>query len=238
MNNALKQAIVRLLHSDLPQPAALKPLWRLAYRVGVYASEGVSLLYKWLVVSPVMRALCDDVGPGLRIERIPYIRGSGRIVIGRGVYLSGKINIGLSGSSPSVTPTLRIGDGTFVGHECSFNLRHGIHIGNECLLAGGIVVQDHDGHPLDAVRRRAGEPAPESEVAAVSIADGAWIGRRSIILKGVSIGENAVVGAGSLVTRDVPANTVVAGNPARVIKTLDDPLSDREAIQQQADASA
>ncbi len=214
-------ALTRVLHSELPVPVLVLPLIRGLYKIGVYAGEAVNLLYKWLVLVPVMRSICTEVGSGLRIERMPYIRGAGEIRIGEQVYLSGKIGIGLSGRSPTVVPTLVIGDGTFIGHECSFNLRHGIHIGQQCLLAGGIIIQDNDGHPIDALARRAGEPAPESTVAAVTIADGVWIGRRAMILKGVTLGENAIVGAGSIVLHDVPANTIVAGNPARVIRTLE-----------------
>lgn len=55
----------------------------------------------------------------------------------------------------------------------------------------------------------------------VTINNNAWIGANATILPGVTVGENAVIGAGSVVTKDVPANTVVAGNPARVIRTLD-----------------
>jgi maltose O-acetyltransferase len=71
-------------------------------------------------------------------------------------------------------------------------------------------------HSLDAKRRRAwweyGRP--------ISIADGVWIGGGALVLPGVSIGEDAVVGAGAVVTRDVEARTVVVGNPARVIRRL------------------
>jgi acetyltransferase-like isoleucine patch superfamily enzyme len=215
-----RTALIRLLHSELPVPGLLLPLIRRLYQIGVYAGEATNLLYKWLILVPVMRAVCTRVGSGLRIERMPYIRGVGEIHIGTQVYLSGRIGIGLSGRSPSVVPILEIGDGTFIGHECSFNLRHSIRIGRQCLLAGGVVIQDNDGHPIDAEARRAGEPAPESAVAAVTIADGVWIGRRAMILKGVTLGENAIVGAGSVVLHDVPANTIVAGNPARVIRTL------------------
>lgn len=220
MTGRFRQAIKKLLHTDLPLPDVLRPGVRRLYQAGVLLSEGLALVYKWLVVSPVMRAICNSVGPGLRIERIPYIRGHGTIELGAKVYISGKIGIGLSTRSPGVTPALRIGSHSFIGHQCSFNLRHGITLGEHCLLAGGIIIQDHDGHPLDPHRRQAGEPAPESEVHAVTIGNNVWIGRRSLILKGVQVGDNAVIGAGSLVVRDVPANTVVAGNPARVIREL------------------
>ena len=63
-------------------------------------------------------------------------------------------------------------------------------------------------------------PAPNLETRPVKIADNVWIGMNAIILKGVTIGENSVVAAGAVVTKSVPANTVVAGNPAVVVKTF------------------
>ena len=234
MKTSLKQFIGKMLHSDLPVPGPVLAVIRFLYRVGVHLNEGLALVWKWLVVSPLVRAVCREVGSGLRIERIPYIRGSGDIYIGEQVYLSGKISIHMSARTSGITPTLKIGDRTFLGHDCAITLRHGVSIGRECLLAGGILIQDNDGHPLDSALRRAGEPVSDNEVAPVIIEDGVWVGRRSMILKGVHIGENAVIGASSVVTRDVAANTVVAGNPAKVIKTLV-PGDDRGAAQRMAD---
>ena len=72
------------------------------------------------------------------------------------------------------------------------------------------------GQPIDAEARRSG-----AEYALpVSIGDSAWLGGGAIICPGVTIGENTVVGAGSVVTRDLPANVVAAGNPCRVVRTL------------------
>lgn len=238
MTGRFRESARRLLHSDFPIPAFMLGFIRALHHSGVLASEALALIYKWLVVAPVTRAICDRVGPGLRIERIPYIRGAGRVRIGEGVYLSGKIGIGFSSSSAGVTPCLSVGDHSFIGHDCTFNLRHEIRIGDHCLLAGGITVQDHDGHPLDPVRRRAGEPAPEESVAPVIIHDGAWVGRRSLILKGVTVGENAVIGAGSVVVSDVPANSIVAGNPARLIRYLDDREERQALLKEAADKGA
>ena len=65
----------------------------------------------------------------------------------------------------------------------------------------------------------------EVKISPVRINDRAWLGFNSIILKGVTIGEGAIIGAGSVVTKDVPAYTIVAGNPARIIQEI--PLNER-----------
>jgi acetyltransferase-like isoleucine patch superfamily enzyme len=80
------------------------------------------------------------------------------------------------------------------------------------------MIADYDGHPLSPEHRHE-PPAPE-DIRPVVIEDGVWIAARAIILKGVTIGRGSVVGAGAVVTADVPPRTVVAGNPAKVIKNI------------------
>lgn len=209
----------KMFHGGLPVPGFLRPLVRLFYYLGVGAAETLRVLYAWLIVVPVMRSVASG-GRGLRIERIPYVRGRGRIKIGSDVYISGKIDISFSSHAVQV-PELCIGDRTFIGHQCSFSSAGKITIGNDCLIANGVRIQDNDGHPLDADRRRAGEPVSPEDVQPVIVEDGVWIAPRATILKGVTVGENSVIGAGSVVTKDVPPNIVAAGNPARKIKSID-----------------
>jgi acetyltransferase-like isoleucine patch superfamily enzyme len=76
---------------------------------------------------------------------------------------------------------------------------------------------DSDGHPRDMNARIADLPPGEDEVKPVRICRGAWIGQNASILKGVTVGEGAIVGIGSVVVTDVPPHTVVMGNPARVV---------------------
>jgi maltose O-acetyltransferase len=110
---------------------------------------------------------------------------------------------------------VRIGRRSFVNYGGIFLDVCPITIGDEVLIAANVQLLTAT-HPLDAARRRAwwefGRP--------ISIADGAWLGGGAIVLPGVTVGEEAVVGAGAVVTRDVEPRTVVAGNPARVIRRL------------------
>jgi acetyltransferase-like isoleucine patch superfamily enzyme len=123
----------------------------------------------------------------------------------------------------------RIGDRTFVGAS-TFVCAEGIDVGDDVLISWGCTIVDHNSHALawkdrsqDVENwyegRKDWKPV---ERAAVRIGNKAWIGFNAIILKGVTIGEGAIVGAGSVVTRDVPAFTIVAGNPARPIRELEE----------------
>jgi maltose O-acetyltransferase len=153
------------------------------------------------------------------MEQLPYLTGKGRIVIGDRVRLSRKPSIGFSNRFDAL-PELTIGDNTFIGHLCSFNIARKVTIGNHCLLAASARIYDVDAHPLDAARRRANEPFPVENNEPVFIGDDVWVGTGALILKGVTIGSRSIVGAGAVVTRDVPPDVVVAGNPARIIKHL------------------
>ena len=106
-----------------------------------------------------------------------------------------------------------------------------VEIGSYCLISWNVGIADSDFHPLDPVERRLDAealapfladkpPRPRLRVVPVVISDNVWIGMNAIVLKGVTIGENSVVAAGAVVSKSVPANVVVAGNPAVVIKEI------------------
>ena len=108
-----------------------------------------------------------------------------------------------------------------------------IEIGSHCLISWNVGIADSDFHPLAPAQRiidahalapffKNRPPRPELRTMPVVISDNVWIGMNAIILKGVTIGENSVVAAGAVVTKSVPANVVVAGNPAVITKQLRD----------------
>jgi len=220
----LKRAARSAVSFHLPVNALTRPACAALYRLHVAAREGFSWAGRFFWSEPLFRSQCDAVGPGLRMECLPYIQGRGRIVLGARVRLSGKCSVTFGRGTPGAPPpTLTVGDGSFVGHNCGFNVGAAVTVGRHCLLATGVLIYDQDGHPLDADRRRAGDPTPPEAVAAVTLGDDVWVGTGAVILKGVTVGDRAVVAARSVVTKDVPADSVVAGNPARVVLTLPPP---------------
>jgi len=92
----------------------------------------------------------------------------------------------------------------------------GISIGNDCLIGDFVSIMDCDFHDLDPATRRTGGGARSP----ITIGNNVWISTGATILKGVTIGDNSVVGARSVVTRSIPANSVAAGNPAKIVRHL------------------
>ena len=122
-----------------------------------------------------------------------------------------------------IEPTFRCdyGYNIFLGHnfyanfDCVILDVCPVHIGKNCMMAPGVHIYTAT-HPLDANERNSGVEYGKP----VTIGDNAWIGGRAIINPGVTIGHNVVIASGAVVTKDVPDNCVVGGNPARIIKTL------------------
>jgi acetyltransferase-like isoleucine patch superfamily enzyme len=90
-----------------------------------------------------------------------------------------------------------------------------IVIGDACMIAHGVYISDADWHGIYDRAEPVGNTKP------VVLEDNVWIGDSAIICKGVTIGENSIIGAGAVVTKNVPPNSIFAGNPAKLVKTLE-----------------
>lgn len=120
------------------------------------------------------------------------------------------------GASIYVAPGANLvlhGGWSFLNTNSTLNCFHHIEIGKGCAISDNVCIADSDSHYIDGYKERMAAP--------IVIGDHVWIGKNVTVMKGVTIGSGAVVGAGSVVTKDVPCNTVVAGNPARPIKTIE-----------------
>jgi len=138
-------------------------------------------------------------------------RSGGDVKFGNGVCLVGNVTpIEIVSYKDS---HISIGDHTFINYGTSITAYQHVKIGRHCLLGHHVRILDKNEHGIK--ERSVAPPA-----APVVIEDNVWIGSHTIILPGVSIGHNSAIGAGSVVTRDVPANCLAAGNPARVIRRI------------------
>lgn len=172
------------------------------------------------VCEPFFKSYCAAYGRNLHTGVfLHWIQGRGELIVGDDVTIDGKCSFHF-GARRAVRPKLTIGSNTTIGHGSIFAVNKQISIGRGCLIAGCVSIFDAPGHPMDPVARQAGAAVADDEVRPVVIEDNVWIGYGSVIAPGVTIGRNSVVAIGSVVTTEVPANTMVLGNPARKFPLL------------------
>ncbi len=114
-------------------------------------------------------------------------------------------------------PRLIIEDRADIGHNVVITVNREVIIEEDVNIASGVRILDSDAHPRDPELRLAKLPPSPEEIKAVRICRRAWIGQGCYIMKGVTIGESAIIGANSVVITDIPAFSVALGNPARVV---------------------
>jgi galactoside O-acetyltransferase len=146
---------------------------------------------------------------------MPFVVGHAKIYIGDDVNFFGKVDI-FSGRIFD-EPRLVLGNRVDIGHNVSFVVNREIVIEDDVNVASGVRFMDTDSHPKDVLERIADLPPRPEEIKPVRICTRAWIGQNAFILKGVTIGEGAIIGVNSVVVNDIPAYSVAMGNPARVV---------------------
>ncbi len=159
-----------------------------------------------------------------RFLGFPCVSNRGMFRIGKRLTLCSRHSGNSIGVPQRMRITIRKKARLFIGDDVglsgsSIYCAREIRIGNRVKVGSGCLIMDNDAHSLDPVKRGEGKGGHSK---AVFIGDDVFIGARSIILKGVSIGDAAVVGAGSVVTKSVAPRTIVAGNPAKVVRSVPD----------------
>ena len=147
--------------------------------------------------------------------------GLGLVSIGRGVSV-GFLPAPIAGDgmvrlqARAKDAVIEVGAGTSISNNAQVIAESRVSIGARCLIGDGVLIVDSDFHDLSPAGRHDQPPLTSP----VRIEDNVFIGSRTIILKGVTIGKDSVIGAGSVVVRPIPAGVIAAGNPAKVIRTL------------------
>ena len=155
---------------------------------------------------------CTRVGRLPRVYGRPRITNLGEIVIGdRFRFFSATATSEMVAHPEG---KLEIGDGVFINYGASLSSHKLVRIGDGCQIGSHACLMDNDYHSVED-RERPCESKP------IILGRNVWLGVRVIVLKGVVIGDNAVIGAGSVVTRDIPANCLAAGVPAKIIRRFE-----------------
>jgi acetyltransferase-like isoleucine patch superfamily enzyme len=165
-------------------------------------------------LSVALRSSFESIGRRSRLSVPIQLSGTSRISIGDHVYLGP--GCWLLTHEPG--GRLEIGDRTSVAGYCVLSAAVDIRIGRSVLFARNVYIADHR-HGFG----RADVPVldqPLEDLRPVSVGDGAWLGQNVVLLPGVTVGRNAVVGANSVVRDDVPARSVAVGAPARIVREL------------------
>ncbi len=187
----------------------LRPYWLKKYY----------LKFRQWYVQHFIAPKCDHLGNYSTVMKPWYVNISGpNIVIGDSVTMIGErdspVNIGVWGREPGLG-SITIGNAVLLSPGARISASDEIVIGDSVMMANGVYITDSDWHGIYDRTERCEKVSP------VHIENNVWLGDGATVLKGVRIGENSIVGARAVVTRDVPANVVVAGNPAEIVKHLD-----------------
>ena len=208
-----------LLSVRLP---VVRPVVALVFAVSGLAERIWPLLLKIIYREPMLRYRCRRVGARLELEgAMPQIMGNGTIEIGDDVLI-GSRNTWIVGFKVSRDAQLVIGNRVSVNYQTTISVAKRVSIGDDTMMATNVLILDNPSHPLSPARRLRRESFAIADASPVIIGRNVWIGTGAIILAGVTIGDNSIVAAGSVVTKPVPPNTLVGGNPARIIRARED----------------
>ena len=173
-----------------------------------------------------MECVCKNnslvqLGKNIIFNQKCILNGDGIVKIGDNVMLGYELSPHFYGfyiliQARGKNSTISIGNNTVFSNDITIIAESEIIIGERCLIGDRLTIYDNDGHEIDpSTRTRSfGKTAP------VNIGNNVWIGSVVTILKGVTVGDNSIIAANSVVIKDVPANAIVAGNPARIVKVL------------------
>ncbi|MFT6754904.1 MAG: acetyltransferase-like isoleucine patch superfamily enzyme [Urechidicola sp.] len=176
-----------------PELLLFKRIWGVFWRI---------VLGKWFLRNCQTGSLCTTRG-------IPRIDSNGEIILGNRVKIWSHIH--KTQLSAGGKGKLIIGDNTFINVGSIISAQFQIKIGKNVQIAPGVIMMDSDFH---GVEDRDAEVTPTP----ITIGDDVWLATRVVVLKGVTIGEGSTIATGAVVTKDIPAYSIAAGNPARVIK--------------------
>lgn len=197
---------IPLFHNSLYQIHTLslhlfQELTRRLYWSPVFKSQihGGKNLYLYSGMPQVIRPLDIHMGANCRVSGISTFSGR---------WCS------------SERPQLIIGNNVDIGWQTTIAVASRVILSDNVRMAGRVFLAGYPGHPINPIARAEGAPDIVSQTGMIHLKENVWLGTGVTVLPGVTIGENSIIGTGSVVTHSIPANVIAAGNPAKVIRQL------------------
>jgi acetyltransferase-like isoleucine patch superfamily enzyme len=210
-----KLARLILAPSSPRLPRWLRPLFRGMYELHFTTIWLWHSFWNFFYRQPLFQARCATFGRGVVIDRLPFVSGHVEIHVGDNVWIGGRVSI--TSARLIDRPVLILKDRAEIAWDVSIAVSKEVIIEEHARVSFGCRISDSDGHPREADLRAQNAPVKVRDIRPVRICKHAWIGNGSHIMKGVTIGEGAVVGANSVVIFDIPPYSLALGNPAEVM---------------------
>jgi len=172
---------------------------------------GAGLASRWR--NAYFKALGVEIEGYVWLRRIDIPRNFDQITLAKGAALDEGVTL-LAVGEPGATKKITIGADTYINRNTMIDAAHQVSIGRGVGIGPGCYITDHD-HGMEPGLPVMTQPLVSRPTV---ISDGVWLGAGCIVLKGVTIGSNSVVGAGSVVVHDLPADVIAVGRPARVVR--------------------
>lgn len=191
--------------------------WFYPYKILQYTK----ILFLYKIYSFTIKSQLKKSGINLSIEPPIVLDGAKYISIGNDVSIRSRCWIGAYNMyySYQYSPSVQIGNHVIINFNCHIACINSIVIGDNSLISSNVLISDHShGNTDPSGKIRRSEPLISK--GPIIIGKNVWIGEKASILSGVSIGDNSIIGANSVVTKNVPKNCVVAGNPAIIIREI------------------
>jgi acetyltransferase-like isoleucine patch superfamily enzyme len=226
LSRRAKAAVQALFRAELPA----WPIYRLLANERFVRRTILRHVVRAAYHQPILRTMCARAGTRLMLDPgtgVPIVYGLD-VILGDGVHLSGRSTFAGALRNDGRRPRLVVGDETYLGHRLIITADDEVAIGAHVHVADDVYICGYDAHPMDPIARRSQPGAVDySGQSRIVIEDDAWICQGTMILKGVRIGAGAIVGAHAVVTKDVPAGAIAAGNPAKVIGRVPSQIEER-----------
>ena len=197
-----------------PLPRVLAGLLRAVYELHflvIICFRSLLTIFYW---NPIFQGRCSSYGRRVSVSGLPFVSGHVEIHVGDDVKLGGGLSIAAGGIFGQ--PKLILKDRAAIGWFTGITVNSEVTIEEDAIVSNNCRISDSDGHPREADLRAAGMRPDPKDIRPVRICKYAFVGNCAHIMKGVTVGEGAIVGANSVVISDVPPYSLVMGNPAEV----------------------